>query len=120
MFHLFENDGTSKLIGGLDYTYAIKGQKELVVKRVDGKTERKALKSILKTISVDEIAIPKKILTLFPPRAYGYNRTRENFKSKAGVAFDPYGAVQTASQFTLSYLLHADRANRLIQQSLAS
>ena len=91
-----------------------KGQKELVVKRVDGKTERKALKSLLKTINVDEIAIPKRLLALFPPRAYGYWRSRESFKSKTGVAFDPYGAVQTASQFTLSYLLHPDRANRLI------
>lgn len=114
-FHRYQTDATSKVIGGLDYTYAVKGQKELVVKRVDGKTERKALKSLLKTINVDEIAIPKRLLKLFPPRAYGYWRSRESFKSKTGVAFDPYGAVQTASQFTLSFLLHPDRTNRLVQ-----
>ena len=114
-FHRYQTDATSKLIGGLDYTYAIKGQKELIVKRVDGNTERKALKSLLKTINVEEIAIPKKLLALFPPRAYGYYRTRESFKSKAGVAFDPYGAVQTATQYTLEFLLHPERANRLVQ-----
>ncbi len=114
-FHRFQTDATSKIIGGLDYTYAVKGQKELIVKRVDGKTQRDALKALLKTINVEEIAIPKKLLALFPPRAYGYGRTRESFKSKVGVAFDPYGAVQTASAFTLSYLLHPDRANRLVQ-----
>ena len=114
-FHRYQAEAVSKVIGGLDYTYAVKGQKELIVKRVDGKTERKALKSLLKTINVDEIAIPKHLLKLFPPRAYGYNRTRESFKSKTGVAFDPFGAVQTASQFTLSFLLHPERANRLIQ-----
>ncbi len=114
-YHRFQTNATSKLIGGLDYTYAVKGQKELIVKRVDGITERKALKALLKTINVDEIAIPKRLLALFPPRAYGYNRTRESFKSKTGVAFDPFGAVQTATQFSLSFLLHPDRVNRLVQ-----
>ena len=114
-FHRFQTDATSKIIGGLDYAYAVKGQKELIVKRVDGNTQRDALKSILKTINVDEIAIPKKLLALFPPRAYGYGRTRESFKSKTGVAFDPYGAVQTATAYTLEFLLHPDRANRLVQ-----
>ncbi len=114
-FHRYQVDATSKLIGGLDYTYAVKGQKEVIVKRVDGITERKALKVLLKTIDVKEIGIPKRLLKLFPPRAYGYNRTRESFKSKTGVAFDSYGAVQTASEFTLSFLLHPQRINRLIQ-----
>ncbi|CAM1357497.1 zinc-dependent metalloprotease [Tenacibaculum halocynthiae] len=114
-FHRYQVDATSKTIGGLDYTYAVKGQKEKVVERVSGKAERKALKSLLKTIDVEKIGIPKKILTLFPPRAYGYYRTRESFKSKTGVAFDPYGAMQTATEFTLSFLLHPERINRLIQ-----
>ncbi len=114
-FHRYQTDAASKLIGGLDYTYAVKDQNQQIVKRVSGEAERKSLKSLLKTIDVNEIAVPKRLLALFPPRAYGYNRTRESFKSKAGVAFDPYGAVQTASQFTLSFLLHPDRANRLVQ-----
>ncbi len=114
-FHRYQVNATSKLIGGLNYSYALKGQNAIVIENVDGKTEAKALQQLLKTIDVNEIAIPKRLLKLFPPRAYGYNRTRESFKSKTGVAFDPYGAVQTASEFTLSFLLHPERVNRLIQ-----
>ncbi|WP_435262871.1 zinc-dependent metalloprotease [Tenacibaculum sp. nBUS_03] len=114
-FHRYQIDATSKIIGGLDYTYAVKGQKEKIVERVSGKKERKALKSLLKTIDVIKIGVPKKMLTLFPPRAYGYARTRESFKSKTGVAFDPYAAMQTTTEFTLSFLLHPERINRLIQ-----
>ncbi len=114
-FHRYQTDATSKLIGGLDYTYAVKGQKDVIVERIKGATERQALKALLKTIDVKEIAIPKRLLKLFPPRAYGYGRTRESFKSKTGVAFDPYGAVQTNVAFTLSYLLHPERVNRVIQ-----
>ncbi|WP_299837266.1 zinc-dependent metalloprotease [uncultured Tenacibaculum sp.] len=114
-FHRYQTDATSKLIGGLDYTYAIKGQKDVIVEKIKGATERQALKALLKTIDVKEIAIPKRLLKLFPPRAYGYGRTRESFKSKTGVAFDPYGAIQTNVAFTLSYLLHPERVNRVIQ-----
>ncbi|TVZ55171.1 uncharacterized protein DUF5117 [Lutibacter sp. Hel_I_33_5] len=114
-FHRYQTEAAVKLIGGLDYSYAVKGSNQPIVKRVDGKKERKALQSILKTIDVNEIAIPKHLLSLFPPRTYGFGRTRESFKSKTGVAFDPFGAVQTASQFSLSFLLHPERANRLVQ-----
>lgn len=114
-FHRYQTEAVTKVIGGLDYNYATKGSNELIVDRIDGKTERKALNSLLKTINIDEIAIPKRLLKLFPPRAYGYPRTRESFKSRTGVAFDPYGAVQTASQFMLGYLLNSQRANRMMQ-----
>jgi hypothetical protein len=114
-FHRYQTEAVSKLIGGLDYNYAIKGDGQTIVKRVDGKTERKALKALLRTIDVSEISIPKRILELFPPRAMGYGRTRESFKSKNGVAFDPFGAVETASDMTLEFLLHPERASRLIQ-----
>ena len=113
-FHRYQTEAVSKLIGGLDYTYAVKGQKELVVKNIEGTIERKALQVLLKTLDVHEIAIPKNKLGLFPPRAYGYDRTRESFKSKVGVAFDYFGAVETATEFTLDFLLHPERINRLI------
>ena len=112
--HRFQTEATSKLIGGLAYSYAVKGGNQTVVKRVSGTTERIALQAILKTIAVDEIAIPKEKLALFPPRAIGYGRTRESFNSKLGVAFDPFSAVETASEMTLNLVLNPQRMSRLI------
>ena len=113
--HRYQTEGVIKVIGGLDYTYAIKDDGNTIVKRIPGKSERKALVSVIKTLSVEELAIPKKILDLFPPRAFNYGRTRESFKSKTGVAFDPFGAVETASAMTLGLLLHPERVTRLVQ-----
>ena len=113
--HRYQTEGVIKVIGGLDYTYAIKDDGNTIVKRIPGKLERKALVSVIKTLSVEELAIPKKILDLFPPRAFNYGRTRESFKSKTGVAFDPFGAVETASAMTLGLLLHSERVTRLVQ-----
>ena len=112
--HRFQTEATVKLIGGLEYSYAVKGGNQKVVERVSGDTELKALAAVIKTIAVDEIAIPKEKLALFPPRAYGYNRTRESFNSKLGVAFDAFSAVETTSEMTLELLLHPQRMSRLI------
>ena len=113
--HRYQTEGVTKVIGGLDYTYAIKDDGNTIVKRIPGKLERKALVSVIKTLSVEELAIPKQLLNLFPPRAFNYGRTRESFKSKTGVAFDPFGAVETASAMTLGLLLHPERVTRLVQ-----
>ena len=113
--HRYQTEGVAKVIGGLDYTYALKDDGNTIVKRIPGKIERKALTSVIKTLSVEELAIPKTILNLFPPRAFNYGRTRESFKSKTGVAFDPFGAVETASSMTLGLLLHPERVTRLVQ-----
>ncbi|MEO9570177.1 MAG: zinc-dependent metalloprotease [Polaribacter sp.] len=113
-FHRFQTEAAVKLIGGLEYSYAVKGGNQTIVKRVDGTTERIALQAVLQTISVSEIAIPKEKLVLFPPRAIGYGRTRESFKSEIGVEFDAFGAVETASEMTLNLLLNPQRVSRLI------
>ncbi|KOY52768.1 zinc-dependent metalloprotease [Polaribacter dokdonensis] len=112
--HRFQTEATTKLIGGLDYSYAVKGGNQTIVKRVSGDVERKALAIVLKTVMVDEIAIPKEKLALFPPRSIGYGRSRESFKSKLGVAFDAFSAVETASEMTFKLLLNPQRMSRLI------
>ena len=113
-FHRYQTEATVKLIGGLEYNYAVKGDNQTIVKQVSGISERIALQAVLQTLSVDEIAIPKEKLKLFPPRAMGYDRTRESFSTKLGVAFDAFSAVETASEMTLSLLLHPERVSRLI------
>jgi hypothetical protein len=115
-YHRFQVEAATKVIGGLDYNYAVKGDGQLTTKPVDVAMQRETLDAILKTLDAEALAIPKDKLGLFPPRAFGYNSTRESFKGKTGVAFDPLSAANTASDMTLKYLLHPQRANRLVLQ----
>ena len=115
-FHRYQAEAAAKVVGGLDYNYAVKGGNQFPVKSIDPATQKKALRSLLKTIDAETLAIPMNKLNLFTPRAYAYWRTRESFSGKTGVAFDPLSAVSTASEMTLSLLLHPQRANRMIQQ----
>lgn len=115
-FHRFQVEAATKVIGGLDYNYAVKGGEQMIVSNVNVEIQKETLDKILNTISAEALAIPKSKLKFFPPRAYTYGRTRESFKGKMGVAFDPMSAAITASDMTLKLLLHPQRANRMIQQ----
>jgi hypothetical protein len=115
-FHRYQTEGVAKIIGGLEYNYAVKGDGQQTVAIADRALQQEALKSVLKTLDATEIAIPKDKLSLFPPRAFGTPRTRESINGKTGVSFDALSAVETASDMTLLFLLHPERASRIIQQ----
>ena len=115
-YHRYQTEGVAKIIGGLEYNYAVKGDGQQTVAIANKAMQQEALKSVLKTLDATEIAIPKDKLRLFPPRAFGTPRTRESINGKTGVSFDALSAVETASDMTLSFLLHPERASRLIQQ----
>ena len=115
-YHRYQTEAVIKLIGGLDYDYAVKGAGGVVVQVLPKKEQAEALRVVLKTLESKTLAVPEDKLKLFPPRAYSYDRSRESFKSKMGVSFDALGAAATASDMTLGLLLHPERANRLVQQ----
>ncbi|MEW2921947.1 zinc-dependent metalloprotease [Muricauda sp. ANG21] len=115
-FHRYQTEAVSKVVGGLDYNYAVKGDGQRVVEPVNQAVQEKALESILKTLDAEVVAIPKEKLDLFPPRAIGYPRTRESLMGRTGVSFDALSAAETAADMTLGLLLHPERASRLIQQ----
>lgn len=115
-FHRYQTEGVAKIIGGLEYNYAVKGDGQNVVTVADKRMQEKALTAILKTLNANEIAIPEAKLGLFPPRAFGYGKTRESIKGKTGVSFDALSAAESAADMTLGFLLHPERASRLIQQ----
>ena len=116
-FHRYQTEAAVKMIGGLQYNYAVKGGGYDRVEHLDEKLQKKALESVLSTLTAEELAIPENKLKLFPPRAFGYARDRESFKSNTDVAFDALGAPATASDMSLRLLLHPARAERLIQQN---
>ena len=115
-FHRYQTEAAVKLIGGVDYNYSVKGDGQFTSKTVDKETQKDALKALLETLKPEVLAIPQEKLALFPPRSIGYPRTRESFKGKTGVTFDPFGAAETASNMSVSLLLNPQRANRLVQQ----
>lgn len=114
LFHRYQVDATSKLVGGMEYTYTVKGDGQTTTKLLTNKKQLVALEALLSTIRVENLVLPESLIGKIPPRAFGYPRTRETFQSKAGPVFDYLAIVETAASLPLSFLFNADRANRLV------
>ena len=115
-FHRYQTEAAVKLIGGMDYNYSLIGDNQQDYYHIEKVNQIQALNSLMKTLQPDFLAIPKDKLQLFPPRAFGYPRTRESFRSNLGVAFDPFSVAETSADMTLSLILRPKRLNRLILQ----
>ena len=117
LLHRYQVEAVSKLIGGLSYEYGVKGAKTYTTSFLDAAIQRNALSSFLKTLYPKILLLPKKFLSILPPRSFGNPRGRESFKSQTGVAFDHLSLAETLTSMQLKMLLHPERINRLIQQT---
>lgn len=115
-YHRYQTEASAKIIAGMNYNYSLTGDNQSEFNYLDKNIQLNALSSLMKTLEVDFLAIPKEKLQLFPPRAFGYPRTRESFKSNLGPAFDPFSASETSAEMTLSLILRPKRLNRLVLQ----
>ncbi|MCF8413510.1 MAG: zinc-dependent metalloprotease [Melioribacteraceae bacterium] len=113
----YQAEAVVKLVGGLDYRYAYKNDGQLIQKYVEPKIQSDALKSLLKTVSTEQLIIPKHILDLLPPRSFGNYRNNESFDSNTGVTFDPITAAVSVSDFVFPLILNPERASRLVVQN---
>ncbi|MFQ5709973.1 MAG: zinc-dependent metalloprotease [bacterium] len=115
MFHRYQVDAASKLLGGLYYTYALRGDSQTSTEMIPPGLQRKALDALLATLTPEALALPEPILQLIPPRAFGYSRSRETFNIRTGLTLDPLAIAETAAQMTVNFILHPQRAARLVE-----
>ncbi|CAM3868476.1 zinc-dependent metalloprotease [Mucilaginibacter galii] len=115
LIHRYQVEAASKVLGGLYYTYAIKNDGQQVTRMVPAAQQWKAFDALMKTITPDALALPEALIAKIPPRPVGYPRTRELFKSRTGLTFDPIGAAESAASTTLSFMLQPQRAARLVE-----
>ncbi|MDB5000330.1 MAG: peptidase [Mucilaginibacter sp.] len=115
LMHRYQVEAASKMLGGLYYTFALKNDGQTVTKFVTPAEQWKAFDALVATIKPDALALPEKLIAMIPPRVPGYPRTRETFKSRTGLTFDPIAAAESAAGTTLSFMLQPQRAARLIE-----
>ena len=115
LLHRYQTEAASKVLGGLFYTYALRGDGQKVTERIPGPEQRRALDALLRTIKPETLTLPESIIALIPPSALGYPRTRENFRNRTGLTFDPLGAAESAAALTVGLILNPERDARLVQ-----
>ena len=115
--HRYQVAATAKLVGGVAYDYALRGDAAARrSQRVPAGRQRAALDALLGTITPDRLALPPAVRTQMPPRPPGYPSNRELFEGRTGLTFDPYAPGEVAATMVLEALTQPERAMRLVVQ----
>src|SRR5918994_2835750 len=118
LHHRYQLQAALKSVGGAYFTYAIRtsaGSQPAEAQRTVAPAEqRRALEAVLSTIDARVLTLPRRILDLIPPAAYGYRGgIPEMFPHETGPVFDPIAAATVAADLAVSGLLQPARAARL-------
>ncbi|MGQ0815193.1 MAG: zinc-dependent metalloprotease, partial [Gemmatimonadota bacterium] len=114
LHHRYGLEATIKAVGGMDYTFALKGDQQRPTQIVDPARQRRALNALLAAIQPKALAIPERIIAKIPPPPYGYGGDSWAFASTAGTAFDPIAVARALSAFVADGLLQPTRVARMI------
>ena len=115
LMHRFAINSLAKTIGGMEYSYAMRGDGAQATRPVPGEQQRDALSMLIAALQPNELAIPDTVVTLLAPRPYSYAPYVELFGSRTRPAFDELGAAHSLAQLIVDAILQRERAARLVQ-----
>ncbi len=116
LLHRYQAEATAKLIAGLSYRYALKGDGNTALSTVPADRQHRALDTVLSLLDTEHLELDDQLLSTLLPPAYEYRRDREYFTHLTGRGFDSHSPARTVAQLVSSLLLEPGRVNRLIQQ----
>ncbi len=102
LMHRYQAEAAVKEIGGLDYRFQLRGDGQMDAVIVDGARQRRALSSVLATISAATLTLPEPLLKILPPRPPDLPRTGDSFAGRTGPTFDPVAAAESAADHDLA------------------
>ena len=114
-YHRYQAEAVTKMVGGMYYTYALRGDGQVVTKALSKDEQRKALNAAIHCLDPKFLLLPDRIAQLIPPRPAGYDFSRELFRKRTGLAFDVLSPAETATDLPLSFLFNSERLNRMAQ-----
>ena len=113
LHHRYAIEGAIKAVGGMNYTFALRGDSQVPATIVNPARQRQALNALLATMQPKALAIPERILAKLPPSPYGFSGGW-SFDSPAGIVFDPLAVARALSDYVADGLLQPERVERMI------
>lgn len=114
-YHRYQVEAVTKLVGGMYYSYATRGDGQVITRNLTREEQRRALMAVMDCIEPGFLELPAHIARLIPPRPAGYDFSRELFRKRTGLAFDVLSPAETAADLPLSFLFNAQRLSRMAQ-----
>lgn len=117
LFHRYQTEATVKLIGGVNYSYNLRGDQQPAPEIIDADLQRNAILAMLNTIDPEVLALPERLLDQIPPRPAQIPQTREHFRGYTTPVLDPVAVAETAADHAVSLIFNAERSARLVNQN---
>lgn len=114
-YHRYQIEAATKLVGGMYYAYALRGDGQIITKQMSKAEQLAALYAIVDCIDPKVLQIPDRIAALIPPRPSGYIVSRELFRKRTGLSFDQLSPAETGADLPFSFLFNSERLSRMVQ-----
>jgi hypothetical protein len=115
--HRYQVDAAAKVLGGVDYRYAMRGDGQGGAFPIAAERQSDAMGALLACLAPEALDISDDVIEVVLPRPFGYGRNREQLASATMPLFDPLGAAATAADMVLRALLQPQRCARLVDQN---
>ncbi len=120
LFHRYEVDAAAKLVGGIDFTYAVKGDPREASRVIPAANQRRGLEAVLGTVDPAALDLPDPLLDLLSQgrdsptdRAFDI----EVFGDPDAHGFDLGTAADAAVDLAIGDLFNTERLNRVEGQA---
>lgn len=114
-YHRYQLEAVTKVVGGMYYSYAVRGDGQVITKMLSRQEQLTALNGVIDCIDPKVLQIPDRIAALIPPRPSGYIGSRELFRKRTGLSFDQLSPAETAADLPFSFLFNSERLSRMVQ-----
>jgi hypothetical protein len=122
LLHRYQIEAAAKLVGGVDFTYAVANDGDGEARPVPPADQRRALDALLDTLDPAALTVPPELLPWLSAGWSGSNDRQTEIEvmgTAGGPVFDPLAATETGAAVTLAALLAPERLNRLDLQDQA-
>ncbi|HEV2223639.1 MAG TPA: zinc-dependent metalloprotease, partial [Candidatus Acidoferrales bacterium] len=115
LYHRYQVTAVAKSIGGLDYSFNVRGGAQKDPEIVPAAQQRAAIHAVLDTLQPNVLALPESLLKKIPPRPPEYPNSNENFARRTSPAFDSLAPAEAAAEIVASLLLEPNRDERMVE-----
>ncbi|MCC6245887.1 MAG: zinc-dependent metalloprotease [Gemmatimonadaceae bacterium] len=114
LHHRYSLEGLAKYVGGMDFTFTLRGDGQTPTRVLPAADQRKALNMSLDALRPSELTVPERVQAMIPPPPPGFNTDMTWIDGYGGTAFDAVTLAGGLATEVIGYLLHRERAARLV------
>jgi hypothetical protein len=114
LHHRYAIEAATKAIGGMEYTFALRGDGQTPATILAPAKQREALRDLIATIQPKALAVPERIVKMIPPSPYGISGGWGFATTPAGIVYDPLAVARSLASNVADGILQPDRIERVI------